>query len=268
MANVIVATSDQHADNAPDGIKVAQLEFFEWLRGRSEVRWVFSVGDLWSLTLESSVKSVVESEHCGRMRDVLRRLSESKRVVLVDGNHDPYSTLPVADRRRFMEWLAAPRIEFPGPVFNQQIPGYPAVHFEHGHRFDPTHDMWVAITETLRGILGPAAAERLFKWAIAFFYRGGQGPTPVQVRAEDPTPDKDAYRYLVELMHERMWKWTLGNENACGLVATGHTHFDEYRHKELKSRSYVNCGAFDGWGNTYVEVSSGATRLRRWPDAA
>jgi UDP-2,3-diacylglucosamine pyrophosphatase LpxH len=123
--------------------------------------------------------------------------------------------------------------------------------------------MWLSITETLRGMLGPAQAEKFIKWVIGLV-TGGTGPTPAQAMRQDPTPDKDAYQHIVAFLHERMWKWALGKENACEVAAMGHTHFDEYRRKELKGRSYVNCGAFDGNGNTYVEISNDGVRLRRW----
>jgi UDP-2,3-diacylglucosamine pyrophosphatase LpxH len=120
--------------------------------------------------------------------------------------------------------------------------------------------MWKVITEALRAVLGPKAAEKLFKWVVGIYLKQKSGPTPSQVREHDP----DAYAQMVSLMHEEMWKWTLDKKNGYELIVMGHTHFDELRHKALCNKTYVNCGAFDGFGNTCVEVTGEGPELLKW----
>jgi UDP-2,3-diacylglucosamine pyrophosphatase LpxH len=260
MAKTLVATSDQHTDSAPPAVQAAQLKFFRSLIDRADVPCVVSVGDLWSMTLDSSVDTVIKSSHCAKVRDVLRQLSESKVVALVDGNHDPYSTMPKPELKRFTDWLAAPKIMFPGRGFNKRFAGLPTAYFMHGSQFDPTTDMWKVLTGALRGIVGAQRAEAFAKWVVGIWLKRKSGPTPAMVRDQDP----DAYAQLVSYMHEEMWKWTLDKKNGYDICAMGHTHFDECRHKELSNKTYVNCGAFDGNGNTYVEITADGARLVEW----
>jgi UDP-2,3-diacylglucosamine pyrophosphatase LpxH len=260
MGKVIIATSDQHVDTAPPDVQVAQLKFFRSLLDRTDIQCIVSVGDLWSMAMTTSVNTVINNAHCAEVRDVLRQLSESVPVFLVDGNHDPYSTMPAADLKQFMDWLAAPKITFSGLFFNQRFAGLPTIYFTHGAQFDWTNDMWKVVTGTLREILGPAKAEALFKWVIDIYIKQKSGPTPTMVRDYDP----DAYAAMVSQLHEQMWKWTLDKKNGYEICVMGHTHFDECRHKELSHKTYVNCGAFDGFGNTYVEITADGPRLVEW----
>jgi len=260
MATTIIATSDQHADSAPPAVQTAQLEFFRSLIDRTDVRRVVSVGDLWSMTLDSSLDTLINNPHCARVRDVLRQLSETRPVILVDGNHDPYSTMPPAELKRFTDWMAAPNIVYPGPGYNKQVAGLPTVYYMHGMQFDPSSDMWKALTGRLRDLVGAERAEAIAKWVVGIWLKRKSGPTPRMVRDHDP----DAYAQLVAYMHEQEWKWTLDKLNAYEVCVMGHTHFDECRHKELSNKTYVNCGAFDGFGNTYVEITGDGARLAEW----
>jgi UDP-2,3-diacylglucosamine pyrophosphatase LpxH len=257
MDKTLVAASDLHADSAPPAVQTAQLQFLRSLVNRTEVQCIVSVGDLWSMTLDGSVDTVIKSAHCARVRDVLRQLSESKLVALLDGNHDPYSTMPKPELKRFTDWLAAPRILFPGPGFNKRLTGVPAAYFTHGAQFDPTSDVWKVLTEALRQMVGAKRAEAFIKWVVSIYLKRKSGPTPRMVRDRDP----DAYAQMVSYLHERMWQWTLDKQNGYEICVMGHTHFDECRHKELGNKTYVNCGAFDGNGNTYVEITADGARL-------
>lgn len=260
MGKTIVAASDLHADSAPPAVQAAQLKFLRSLINRTEVQCIVSVGDLWSMALDNSVDTVIKSAHCANVRDVLRQLSESKLVALVDGNHDPYSTMPKPELKRFTDWLAAPRITFPGPGFNKRFAGLPTVYFMHGSQFDPTTGVWEAITAALRQMVGAKRAEAFAKWVLSIYFRWKSGPTPRMVRDRDP----DAYVQLVSYLHERMWQWTLDKQNGYEICVMGHTHFDECRHKELGNKTFVNGGAFDGNGNTYVEITADGARLVAW----
>ena len=260
MARTVIATSDQHTDSAPPAVQDAQLEFFESLLKRDDVQCIVSVGDLWSMALDSSVETLINNPHCAKVRDVLRQLSESKRVVLVDGNHDPYSTLPEPQLKQFTDWLAAPKITFPGPGFNKQFSELPTTYYMHGAQFDPSNDFWKSVTGTLREKMGAERAEAFIKWVIDIYFKWKSGPTPAKVREQDP----DAYELMVSYLHDKMWKWALDKQNVYDICVMGHTHFDEYRHKELGNKTYVNCGAFDGHGNTYVEITTAGPRLVKW----
>jgi UDP-2,3-diacylglucosamine pyrophosphatase LpxH len=259
MGKVIVATSDQHTDSAPPAVQASQLDFFRSLVNRADIECVVSVGDLWSMTLDSSVNTVLSNPHCAKVRDLIRELSKSKRVVLVEGNHDPYSALPAGDHQCFVNWLNAPGVELK-PYLNYLFPGFPTMYFTHGSQFDPTTEIWKGVTDTLRAALGPAAAERLFQWAVGLYLKQKSGPTARQVRAFD----SDVYEKTVSRMHEDMWKWTLDKRNQYQIIVMGHSHFDEHRHKELSDKTYVNCGAFDGFGSSYVEISDAGAKLLKW----
>ena len=267
MEDVVIATSDQHADSAPAETQEQQLAFFRSLRARPEVRCIISVGDLWSLTLDSSVDAVLASEHCGRVRDLLRELSETRRVILVDGNHDPYSAMAPAEFERFKAWLQAPRIEFAGrqldttQVADQWARGIPPALFEHGaDRFDFTTGFWKVVTSWLRGVFGVGLATKLMKLIVERVVRGKGKTTPSVVRDRD----HDSYQALVALMHHRMWGWALRPDSPHRLVVMGHTHFDEARQKRLRDITYVNCGAFDGFGSSYVEITAADVALNTW----
>ena len=260
MARIVIATSDQHLDSAPAGVRDAQLKFFKSLLKRDDVQCIVTVGDLWSMAIDKTVDDVIKNAHCAAVRDVLRQFADSRPLYLVDGNHDPYSTMPKPELAKFKQWLNIPKAIYAGPTLNKRFAGLPTTYFMHGHQFDPSNDFWKGLTGTLKGILGTKAALALINWAIGIYLKGKRAPTPTEVRKQD----KDSYALLVEYMHNEMWKWTLGKKNGYDVCVMGHTHFDEIRHKELANKTYVNCGAFDGLGNSYVEIGADGPRLVEW----
>jgi len=262
MPGTIIATSDQHADSAPAGVQTRQIEFFKSLITRPDVDQVVSVGDLWSMTLDSTVDRVINDLHCCAMRNVLRDLSKVKKVVLVDGNHDPYSEMAVnvpQEYAKFVKWLDAPAISLKHREYKYGVDTTkPDIIFDHGCRLDPTTAMWTDITHALRDIMGTTRFVKFAQWVLSIVLH--RPPTPREVRIQDP----DAYNFLVSWIHDKWWQWTLANSGSARLVITGHMHFDEYRHKELKGKTYVNCGAFDGNGNSYVEIRPDGVTLKQW----
>jgi predicted phosphodiesterase len=262
MPGTIIATSDQHADSAPAGVQTRQIEFFKSLISRPDVDHVVSVGDLWSMTLDSTVDRVIKDPHCCALRDVLRDLSKVKKVVLVDGNHDPYSDMAAnvpQDYARFVNWLDAPAISLRHRQWTYGADTTkPDIIFDHGCSMDPTTAMWKGITQSLGEVMGTESFVKFAQWVVGIVLH--RPPTPREVRSQDT----DAYNFLVSWIHDKWWQWTLANSGPARLVVTGHTHFDEYRHKELKRKTYVNCGAFDGNGNSYVEIRPDSVALRQW----
>lgn len=253
----IAVASDFHSDKVGAPQVAKQCGLLRTIRNDSSLDHLHLSGDLWSLTLESTVESVTANPDCATLRDAIRWLSDVKKVTLGDGNHDPYSQLPPAERAKFDEWFKCPAVVFTGPQFNvgDLYPGLAGWRFEHGHRkdLDFTSAIWPIVTGALKELLGTKAAMSFMAWVIAQWAKR-RVVTPTDIRTEHP----EAYEGMTTWMHQRMLNWLLKSDFRGAVF--GHSHYDCIWDRVTQAKMFVNDGAVDGYGDTIALVFANAGR--------
>jgi UDP-2,3-diacylglucosamine pyrophosphatase LpxH len=238
------AISDVHADTSPDGAVAEARRFVARLVPGEALR---VCGDAWSFAWDNTLDGMMANVNCQMFRNSLAAaFARGVSVALIDGNHDPYTTMSAVDSKRFLAWLGFKPSGFPcNAVALTSVGG--KIQFSHGHQYDITAKIWPVVVNVLIAGLGVTRAMKFIRWVIGVWARR-QSPSPMAMFERDP----DAYKLMVPIIHNAAWKALLENKVGVTRAVFGHSHFDELRVKPMSGVVMANVGGWDGGGNTYA----------------